>query len=120
MENGSARALPLTLMWGHRVETRLGPQNRAKEAGKPRFEEGHQFLMGAGIRLEGPGVRRDHVTAAVDRGLGRHLAVDGEAVEVAAMPDEDREAVRRELPQVRRREVRHLLLRDRDRPLDAE
>jgi hypothetical protein len=70
------------------------------------------------VGLEGPGLRSHLVPAHVLAQLGRHLTVDREAVEIILpVPHKDGETFRRELAQVRRRVVRHLVLDDGQRYL---
>ena len=84
------------------------------------LQERDESLVGGAVLLEGAGLGRDHLPTDVDAGFGRHLAVDREAVVVLAMPDPDREAVRRKLAQMRRGPEGDLLLGDRQRHGEAD
>ena len=104
----------------HGVEARPGVQLRAAEPRQVPLDE--LGVAGATDRVggEAAGVRRRLRAAHVLAQLGGDLPVDGEAVEVVrAVPHEDREPGRRELPQMRRGVVGDLFLGDRQRQLQS-
>ena len=93
------------------VEAGLGGQLRPQEAGDVGRQPLVQDPLPHRIRLEGAGLRRHRRAGRIDARLGGHLPVDREAVDVFLLfPDEDGEALGRELLQVGRGVVGDLLL----------
>src|SRR5688572_28008435 len=102
------------------VRTRPGVQLRTEKARYVPLQKVTVALDPGRVGIEGPGPDRYLVPAHVLSELGGHLSVDRETVEVLLpVPHEDGEALRRELPHIRRRVVRNLLLGDGQRYTDS-
>src|SRR5829696_173941 len=105
-------------VWRHVVEAGLGVELRSERVGYVALQKAPQRGENARVRIERAGVYTNDVAAGILAGFGAYRTVDGQAVERivgAAVPDPDRKPVWRELPQVGRLEVGHLLLGTGDR-----
>ena len=92
----------------HVVEAAARAQLRAAVAGKDPLDELREAPDTLGVRVPGALLQVHRRAAEVLRRLRGHLAEDGEAVVLlvaVAVPDPNREAVGREVPQVGRGEV---------------
>ncbi len=105
----------------HGVETCLGIQLWSEESRHPLLQESDQSIARGHLRLECPRLRRGYDSTDILTSLGCDLAIDRETVKLLLItPNPDWKPVWRELPQVRSREIRHLFLRHREPPVDAE